>query len=117
MRLKKFCRATVPLFSIACLLAWPKNIGAQNASNAFWQAQSIYQVITDRYFDGDTSNNNAEGNYNPSGTTSVHGGDFRGLEQKLDYIKALGATAIWISPVVISTTSRPIGGRSRICST
>jgi hypothetical protein len=75
---------------------------AQSASNAFWQAQSIYQVITDRYYDGDTSNNNADGNYNPSGTTSVHGGDFKGLEQKLDYIKALGATAIWISPIVLN---------------
>jgi len=70
----------------------------------FWQSQSIYQVITDRFFDGDSSNNNAEGNYNPSGSsgTSVHGGDFRGLEKKLDYIKSLGATAIWISPVVLN---------------
>jgi glycosidase len=73
---------------------------AQSVSNEFWQAQSIYQIITDRFFDGDPSNNNAEGNYNPSGPTSVHGGDFKGIEQKLDYIKALGATAIWISPVV-----------------
>ena len=38
---------------------------AQNASNGFWQAQSIYQIITDRFYDGDPSNNNAEGNYNP----------------------------------------------------
>ncbi len=70
----------------------------------FWQGQSIYQVITDRFFDGDASNNTAEGNYNPSGSsgTSVHGGDFKGLEQKLDYIKSLGATAIWISPVVLN---------------
>ncbi len=70
----------------------------------FWQSQSIYQVVTDRFFDGDAANNNAEGNYNPSGSsgTSVHGGDFRGLEQKLDYIKSLGATAIWISPVVLN---------------
>jgi glycosidase len=73
---------------------------AQYVSNEYWQAQSIYQIITDRFFDGDASNNNAEGNYNPSGPTSVHGGDFNGIEQKLDYIKALGATAIWISPVV-----------------
>jgi glycosidase len=76
--------------------------GAQSAANSFWQAQSIYQVITDRFFDGDPSNNNADGNYSPSGTTSVHGGDFKGLEQKLDYIKALGATAIWISPIVLN---------------
>lgn len=75
---------------------------SQNATNSYWQMQSIYQVVTDRFYDGDSSNNNADGNYNPTGKTSVHGGDFKGLEQKLDYIKALGATAIWISPVVLN---------------
>jgi cyclomaltodextrin glucanotransferase len=75
---------------------------AQNASNGFWQAQSIYQIVTDRFFDGNAANNNADGNYNPANSGSVHGGDFQGVEQKLDYIKALGATAIWISPVVLN---------------
>jgi len=75
---------------------------AQSVSNSFWQAQSIYQIMTDRFFDGDPSNNNADGNYSPAGSSSVHGGDFLGVEQKLDYIKALGATAIWISPVVLN---------------
>ena len=65
-----------------------------------WQAQSIYQIFTDRFFDGDAANNNASGSFNAANGTSVHGGDFKGIEQKLDYIKALGATAIWISPVV-----------------
>src|SRR5215471_16685404 len=72
------------------------------APSDLWQRQSIYQIITDRFFDGDPSNNNAEGNYDPSGRRSVHGGDFKGIEQKLDYIKALGATAIWISPIVLN---------------
>jgi len=58
--------------------------------------------VTDRFFDGDPSNNNADGNYSPTGLRSVHGGDFKGVEQKLDYIKALGATAIWISPIVLN---------------
>jgi len=75
----------------------------QNASNGFWQAQSIYQIITDRFFDGNPANDNAEGTYSPSNPTGVHGGDFQGIEQKLDYIKSLGATAIWISPVVLNT--------------
>ena len=85
-----------------CLLAIATPGAAQSVSNEFWQAQSIYQIITDRYQDGDPSNNNAEGNYNPASSsgTAVHGGDFKGIEQKLDYIKALGATAIWISPIV-----------------
>lgn len=78
---------------------------AQTAPNSFWQTQNIYQIITDRFYDGDTNNDNAEGTYAPSGNggSSVHGGDFEGIEQKLDYIKALGATAIWISPIVLNT--------------
>jgi glycosidase len=72
-------------------------------SNVFWQGQSIYQIITDRFYDGNTNNDNAEGTYAPGNPTGVHGGDFAGIEQKLDYIKALGATAIWISPIVLNT--------------
>src|SRR5215510_9819830 len=104
MRSNKPRRATVLLLPFVCLLVVQLATGAraQSASNEFWQAQSIYQIVTDRFFDGDSSNNIADGNYNPSGTGSVHGGDFRGVEQKLDYIKALGATAIWISPVVLN---------------
>ena len=64
--------------------------------------QSIYQVFTDRFFDGNAANNNASGSFNASSGTGVHGGDFQGIEQKLDYIKALGATAIWISPIVLN---------------
>src|SRR5215471_5670274 len=39
-----------------------------------WLAQNIYQIITDRFFDGDPSNNNADGNYDPAGHrgTSIH---------------------------------------------
>ena len=77
---------------------------SQDAPNTFWQRQSIYQIITDRFYDGDPSNDDADGNYDPAGHrgTSVHGGDFKGIEEKLDYIKSLGATAIWISPVVLN---------------
>ncbi|HWD91825.1 MAG TPA: alpha-amylase family glycosyl hydrolase [Verrucomicrobiae bacterium] len=77
---------------------------AKDSGNEFWQRQSIYQIITDRFFNGDPSNDDADGNYDPAGhgSTSVHGGDFKGIEEKLDYIKSLGATAIWISPVVLN---------------
>ena len=72
-------------------------------SNNFWRTQNIYQIVTDRFYDGNPANNNAEGTYAPGHPTGVHGGDFAGVEQKLDYIKALGATAIWISPIVLNT--------------
>jgi glycosidase len=93
-RMVILCLATIGLFHARA--------SAQSASNSFWQAQSIYQIMTDRFFDGDPTNNNADGNYSPASSGSVHGGDFKGVEQKLDYIKALGATAIWISPVVLN---------------
>lgn len=68
----------------------------------FLQSQSIYQIFTDRFFDGDASNNNASGSFSAYSGTGVHGGDFKGIEQKLDYVKALGATAIWISPILLN---------------
>lgn len=96
------CRHILTLAALAVFSTFP--LLAQNSGNSFWQRQSIYQIVTDRFFDGDPSNNNADGNYDPAGHegTSVHGGDFVGIEQKLDYIKSLGATAIWISPVVLN---------------
>lgn len=96
------CRLPVTILILATLGFLTGNLHAQT-TNLFWQTQNIYQIITDRFYDGDTSNDNAEGTYAPSNPTGVHGGDFEGIEQKLDYIKALGATAIWISPIVLNT--------------
>ena len=63
--------------------------------------ESIYFVLTTRFYDGDKSNNaycldhSAAGN----GMDAEWRGDFKGLIEKLDYIKALGFTAVWITPV------------------
>lgn len=71
------------------------------ASTDFWRSQNIYQIITDRFYNGDTGNDVAGlPNFNASSGGQAHGGDFKGIERKLDYIQALGATAIWISPVL-----------------
>ena len=75
---------------------------AAQPAGDLWRQQSIYQIFTDRFYDGDPSNDNADGNYNPRRARSPHGGDFRGVEEKLDYVKALGATAIWISPIILN---------------
>ena len=64
---------------------------------------TIYFVITTRFYDGDTGNNvhcwdDSQAN-NPDSDPAWRG-DFKGLIDKLDYIKALGFSAIWITPVV-----------------
>ena len=64
---------------------------------------SIYFVMTTRFYDGDKSNNVHCWDDSKAGnpdTDPAWRGDFKGLIQKLDYIKALGFSAIWITPVV-----------------
>src|SRR5205807_9218890 len=99
-RMRKVSEIRINIVRIFCRLALFLALSASAHGQDVWQGQSIYQIITDRFFDGDLANDNAEGNYNASAGQGVHGGDFKGIEQKLDYIKGLGATAIWISPVV-----------------
>jgi alpha-amylase len=61
------------------------------------QQDLIYFALTDRFYDGDPSNDQ---NVHKKDLSAYHGGDFQGIIDKLDYIKSLGFTAIWISPVV-----------------
>lgn len=74
-----------------------------------WDEAVIYFAVTDRFFDGDASNNDAYGvgDYDTSakkGGSSYHGGDFAGLTEKLDYLEDLGVNTIWITPIVENIT-------------
>jgi glycosidase len=75
-------------------------------SPADWRNENIYQIFTDRFNDGNPSNDNVEASrgepYAPANSRGINGGDFKGIQDKLDYIKALGATAIWISPIPLN---------------
>ncbi len=81
-----------------------------------FREETVYFIMTDRFADGNTANNNIWGNeylpngvndkYNISDTSKsgilsyYHGGDFQGIIDNLDYIQNMGFTAIWITPVV-----------------
>lgn len=61
----------------------------------------IYLIMTDRFSDGDPSNNDppqSRGLYDRSRTRYYHGGDFDGIISRLPYLKDLGVTAIWLTP-------------------
>ncbi len=67
--------------------------------------ETIYFLMTTRFYDGDSSNNRYcwdDETLIKSKTNNDPGwrGDFKGLSEKLDYIKALGFSAVWITPVV-----------------
>ena len=55
----------------------------------------IYLIMPDRFANGDTSNDKDNDRKNPR---AWHGGDFRGVKNKLPYLKELGVTAIWLTP-------------------
>ena len=70
-----------------------------------WSEAIIYFVITDRFANGDRSNDAHVDLANPGGW---HGGDFAGLEAQLDEITSLGATAIWITSVQLQISQPSI---------
>lgn len=74
----------------------------KNADDFDWDESVIYFMVTDRFFDGNESNNTASGEktYGKNNAGLYHGGDFAGITQKLDYLENLGINTIWITPIV-----------------
>lgn len=76
----------------------------------------IYFVMTDRFSNGDASNDTGSAimgttkwqhGFDPTNAEFFHGGDLKGLIDRLDYIQGLGATAIWLTPVM---HNKPVQG-------
>lgn len=65
-----------------------------------WRDQVIYQIMIDRFDNGDPNN---DINVEPGIPGRYHGGDWQGVIDRLDYLEDLGVTALWISPVVKNT--------------
>lgn len=67
----------------------------------------FYFVLPDRFYNGNPDNDNgsktiaiSQGGYDPTSKWHFNGGDMQGLEQKLDYLKDMGITAIWMTPIL-----------------
>ena len=77
-------------------------LSRENNGDFDWDEAVIYFAVTDRFFDGNSANNDAygTGTYAPEQGSMYHGGDFAGLEAKLDYLQDLGVNTVWITPIV-----------------
>ena len=74
-----------------------------------WRDQIVYFLLTDRFADGDPKNNDqGRGEYDPKDRNLYSGGDLEGIREKLDYIKGLGATAVWLTPPVANVWYDPV---------
>ncbi len=94
------------LFCCALLAASLQSIASTTfvGGRTDFRDETIYFAMTTRFYDGDSGNNTYCWDGNKAGNVANQDpewrGDFKGLIEKLDYIKALGFTAIWITPVV-----------------
>ena len=85
-------------------LALPYTLAARVPAKhaGFSAADAMYLIFTDRFADGDTTNDgNAADPYSKvdrSIPTTWHGGDFRGIIQHEDYLQQLGINTVWITP-------------------
>jgi alpha-amylase len=90
------------IFAAACLTACMDFEGLEGdrpvaTHVSDWRQEVIYQLMTDRFANGDLANDYGVVKDAPA---RYHGGDWRGLEEQLDYLSELGVTAIWISPII-----------------
>lgn len=93
---KRFFAVLLTIFALQSVMA-ATFVGSRND----FRDETIYFVMTTRFYDGDPSNNTqCWDNQDRNEGDPAWRGDFKGLIEKLDYIKALGFTTVWITPVV-----------------
>ncbi|MEU0145652.1 pullulanase-type alpha-1,6-glucosidase [Streptomyces sp. NPDC006288] len=115
------CAALLPVVPAATASAAPRppappsdaKLAKEPARHDLTREQ-FYFVLPDRFADGDASNDRGgltgsrlETGYDPTDKGFYQGGDLKGLTQRLDYIKGLGTTAIWLAPIF---KNRPVQG-------
>jgi glycosidase len=81
---------------IPFLLFYALPVGAVEKEGRNWQDETIYFLMVDRFNNGD---NNNDFKVDVNDPKAYHGGDFQGIIDELDYLKDMGFTAIWLTPI------------------
>ena len=87
--MRKNINKILSVLLIAFLLLSSRSFADENILKS-WDEEIIYMVMTDRFFDGDPTNNNPEnieGSFDKDHLEAYHGGDFRGIIEKVPYLK------------------------------
>ena len=105
-------RSTALALLAAALAAMPAM--AQTYRDRLPEDEVLYFLLPDRFENGDTTNDRGGltgdrlvTGFDPASKGFYHGGDLKGVLQRLDYIQALGATAIWVGPIF---KNKPVQG-------
>jgi len=105
-------RKTLIAAALGLLLAPPTT--AARYRDRLPQDEVIYFLLPDRFENGDPANDRGgltgdrlHTGFDPTDAGFYHGGDLKGLRERLDYIQGLGATAIWVGPIF---KNKPVQG-------
>ncbi len=99
MATKSIYKFILPIITFLYSISIPAATFIGNRTD--FRDETIYFVMTTRFYDGDPSNNTQSWNNQQANQGDpAWRGDFKGLIEKLDYIKALGFTTVWVTPVV-----------------
>jgi neopullulanase len=97
------CRITAPKGTTSFELPIAARAPTLGKFQGLSQDDVMYVILPDRFANGDPTNDEpgeAPGSYDRSKPRAYHGGDLRGIQNHLQYLKDLGVTTLWLTPIV-----------------
>ena len=97
------CRIRTPTGTTSFELALATREQTIHKFQGLTPADVVYLIMPDRFANGDPANDEpaeAQGSHDRSKARAYHGGDLRGIREHLDYLKDLGVTTLWLTPIV-----------------
>ena len=97
------CRIATPTGNVSFELPLAQRASALGKFQGLSQSDVIYLIMPDRFANGDPTNDEppeAPGSLDRSRPRAYHGGDLRGIREHLPYLKDLGVSALWLTPVL-----------------
>ena len=97
------CRISTPTGTTSFELALGTREQTIHKFQGLTPADVVYLIMPDRFANGDPANDEpaeAQGSHDRSKARAYHGGDLRGIREHLDYLKDLGVTTLWLTPIV-----------------
>jgi neopullulanase len=97
------CRISTPTGATSFELPLSAREQTIHKFQGFTPADVLYLIMPDRFANGEHANDEpaeAPGSHDRAKARAYHGGDLRGIREHLDYLKDLGVTTLWLTPIV-----------------
>ena len=97
------CRINTPTGATSFELPFGSRQPTIRRFQGLTRSDVIYLIMPDRFANGDTANDEPEParrSHDRAKARAYHGGDLRGIREHLDYLKELGVTTLWLTPIV-----------------